>query len=88
MAFIEGLRPVLARKFDRFVVRGSLEDGGPLAHNSKREQLTSVSTQIEVDFWLAPRADDRSHGGYAVRYSIRPRRSTKGISIPPGPHRR
>lgn len=28
MAFIEGLRLVLARRFDRIVGRGSLEDGG------------------------------------------------------------
>lgn len=36
MAFIEGLRPVLARRADYFVGRRSLKDGGALARNDER----------------------------------------------------
>jgi hypothetical protein len=36
VAFVEGLRPVLARRLDRFVARGSLKDGGALTCNDER----------------------------------------------------
>jgi len=35
MAFMEGLRPVLAWRVDRYVHRGTMEDGGALTHDDE-----------------------------------------------------